>query len=171
VDGPVLGAIITASAALAVAIGGGLRRTVQAGADRRYERRREFLVDAQDAMLGLREALATYGVALHEQLNDAADPTPPGMLITGPSASSSFVLAVPAAVNLQVDAARARLAVARSRLEDDAVSEALQRWAELAQASMIDPHDTQTAAEEAAFEEVNGLIHAALQSSTGRSGS
>ncbi len=169
-DGPVLGAIITASAALAVAIGGGLRRTVQAGVDRRYERRREFLVEAQDAMLGLREALATYGVALHEQLSGETEPPQSGMLVTGPATGSSFVLAVPAAVSLQVNAARGRLAVARSRLEDDAVDAALQQWEELAQASLIDPHDTQTAAEESAFDEVNQLIHTALQSSTATSG-
>jgi hypothetical protein len=173
VDGPVLGAIITSSAALAVAIGGGLRRTVQTVVERRYERRLEFLVEAQDAMLALRDALATYGVALQEQLRDDSDtPTPPGVLVTGPAsaAASSFVLAVPSAVSLQVAAARGRLAVARSRLEDDAVSAALGRWESLAQASMIDPHDTQTAAEEAAFDDVNELIHAALQRTSGKSG-
>jgi hypothetical protein len=175
VNGPVLGAIITSAVALVVAIGGGLRRTRQAVVERRYEKRQDFLVEAQDAMLALRDALATYGVALQEQLNGGPDPTgtTSGVLMTGPAggaaAASSFVLAVPQAVSLQVAAARGRLAVARSRLDDDAVVSALQEWETLAQASMIDPHDTQTSSEESAFDVVNGLIHAALQSSTGKS--
>ena len=173
VNGPVLGAIITSGVALVVAIVGGLRRTRQAFVQRRYEKRQEFLVEAQDAMLALRDALATYGVALQDQLRGDADPAAgtPGVLVTGASAvASSFVLAVPQAVSLQVAAARGRLAVARSRLDDDAVVAALREWETLAQASMIDPHDTQTSAEESAFDAVNDLIHAALQSSTGKAG-
>ncbi len=119
-DGPVLGAIITASVALVVAVGGAARSVLQATLDRRYERRRVFLIQAQDAMLVLREELAAHGVALHEQVSggsptvagvsslgiDGPDPAATTATPTvtdqrgqpGPApASASFVMAVPAA--------------------------------------------------------------------------
>jgi hypothetical protein len=188
VDGPVLGAIITASVALVVAVGGAARSALQATLDRRYERRRMFLIQAQDAMLALREELAAYGVALHEQVSgdspavagigslgiDGPDPAAITTTVTdqraqpGPApASASFVMAVPAAASLRVATARGRLTVARSRLEDATVAQAMARWEPLAQANRIDPHDTQTAAEEAAFAEVNELIRQALGSLRG----
>ena len=176
-NGPVLGAIITASVALVVAVGGAVRASVQATLERRYERRRQFLIQAQDAMLVLREELAAYGVALHEQVAGEAPepvlaPASAGAspLATTPptsAASASFVMAVPAAANLRAVTARGRLAVARSRLEDETVDAAIGRWEPLAQANLIDPQDTQTSAEEAAFDEVNDLIRQALRSARG----
>ena len=76
-------------------------------------------------------------------------------------------MAVPAAANLRAVTARGRLAVARSRLEDETIDAAIGRWEPLAQANLIDAQDTQTAAEEAAFDEVNDLIRQALRSMRG----
>ena len=131
-NGPVLGAIITASVALAVAIGGAVRSTVQTALERRYERRRAVLMQAQDAMLVLREELAAYGVALHEQVTGDA-PALTGVPAVGidaavsgaagvepiPPASSSFVMAVPAAANLRAappgGGGRGRVSTSRTR--------------------------------------------------------
>lgn len=177
-DGPVVGAIITASVALVVAVGGAIRSTVRTAADRRYERRRSFLIDAQDAMLVVREALDAYGFALRDQLaTDAGADTRIAQRQSGasavlmpnePSVAASFVMAVPNAVSLQVKTARGRLAVARSRLEDESVAAALDRWESLAQASLIDPQDTQASAEESAFDQVNDLMQSALRSARGK---
>lgn len=177
-DGPVVGAIITASVALVVAVGGAIRSTVRTAADRRYERRRSFLIDAQDAMLVVREALDAYGFALRDQLaTDAGADTRIAQRQSGasavlmpnePSVAASFVMAVPNAVSLQVKTARGRLAAARSRLEDESVAAALDRWESLAQASLIDPQDTQASAEESAFDQVNDLMQSALRSARGK---
>lgn len=172
VDGPVVAGIITASVALTVAIGGAVRSMVSAALDRRYERRRTFLIEAQDAMLVLREALDTYGAALVDELAPAADvpatDAPPVAVMLPADApgamTSSFSMDVAGATTLRVKTARGRLAVARSRVEDDAVDEALGRWETAAQASLISPRDVQTVLEEAAFAAVNELIRAALRS-------
>ncbi len=168
-DATVLAAWITAGAALVVAIGGAVRASAQTGEQRRYERRRTFLIEAQDAMLALRDALAAYGAALHEQLRGPST-VHAGVRVRGHPSSTpaaSFVMAVPDAVGLRVESARGRLLVARSRLEDVRVDAAIGEWAVLAQASKIDPHDTQTSAEEAAFVQVNELIRSALRTNSG----
>ena len=167
-DAPVIGAIITASVALVVAVGGAVRSMVSAAVDRRYERRRAFLIQAQDAMLALREALYAYGHALQDDLQHGAeqgDDAGRGAVLVAPDAggTSSFALAVPAAVDVRVSTARGRLTVAQSRLEDDAVDTAISAWTALAGASMIDTTDSQAGAELAAFEHVNDLIRSALR--------
>jgi hypothetical protein len=174
VDAPVIGAIITASVALVVAVGGAVRSMVSAAVDRRYERRRAFLIQAQDAMLVLREALYAYGHALQDDVQhgpaarsaEQSDDAGRGAMLVSPDAATgttSFALAVPAAVDLRVSTARGRLTVAQSRLEDDAVNSAISTWTALAGASMIDTTDSQAGAELAAFEHVNDLIRSALR--------
>jgi hypothetical protein len=156
VDGSVVAAFVTSGVALVVAVGGGVRNELRSAADRRYERRRAFLTDAQDAALGLRNALREYGAALRAR-TDLAE--------TG--ASGAFVMSVPDPLDAAVSIAQGRFDVARSRLEDDAVGAALAQWRSLARVSLIDTSDAPAADEERAFATVNDLIGAALRSARG----
>jgi hypothetical protein len=156
VDAPVLAALITAGAALVVAVGNAVRAEFAAATERRYQRRRAFLIDAQDAALALRNALRVYGVELERRATGDVDGDDDG----------SFALAVTDWTDDQVARARGRLEVAQSRVEDDAVRAALHRWAELARRSMIG-REEDAAAEQAAFDEVNRRVGAALQATRG----
>jgi hypothetical protein len=152
VDGSVVAALITSGAALVVAAGNGVRGSRRAAADRRYERRRSALIDAQDAALALRAALTGYGAELRLRT------------VQAPPATGGFVMSVPERLNAAVQEAEGRLAVARSRVEDPAIVAALERWQALARISLIDPRDGEAASEERAFAAVNRLIGAALAS-------
>lgn len=184
-DGPVVGAIITASVAAAVAILGAVRGLYQSALDRRYEWRRQCLVDAQTAMLTLREALLVYGEALGPPLpaapvapavpaappaGAAADPagTPPVVLAPPgappPGAAQSYVMGVPEPVEVRVAVARGRFAVARSRLDDPVLDDAYGVWDARARESFISAQELPRSAEEEAFAEVNRLTGAALRS-------
>jgi hypothetical protein len=156
VDGSVVAALITSGAALVVAVGGSLRSDVRSAADRRYERRRGALVEAQDAALALRTALAEYGASLRARTSAAA---------AGPG---GFVMSVPETVDHDVLAAEGRLQVARSRVDDPAVVAAIDRWRALARVTLIDPRDGEASAEQEAFGELNRLVGAALRSEDGR---
>jgi hypothetical protein len=156
VDGSVVAALITSGAALVVAVGGSLRHDLRTAADRRYDRRRRSLVDAQDATLALRTALIEYGAALR---SGTAQAQPGG---------GSFVMRVPDELDREVLAAEGRFAVARSRVDDEPVVAALTRWRALARVNLIDPRDGEASAEERAFAEVNDLIGAALRSRSGQ---
>lgn len=157
-DAPVVAAVITSSVALFVAVAGGVRNDLRAATDRRYERRRAFLVDAQDAALLLRDALREYGTALQQQ--SRTDDGPPG----------SFTMSVPPTLGSVTAAAQGRLAVATSRLEDRAVAATLSAWESVARVSLIDPLDEEASAEDHAFEAVNDVIGAALNSTRGKLG-
>jgi hypothetical protein len=154
VDAPVLAAIITSSVAFAVALGSGIRAEHSATVERRYERRRGFLMEAQDAALALRNALRTYGTELDRQAGEDGDE------------DGSFALRVADWVDDQVARARGRLEVAQSRVDDPGVRAALQAWVDLARRSLIGQEED-AAAEQRAFDEVNRLIGAALRSSRG----
>ena len=150
-DAPVVASVITSAAALVVAIGSGIRSDIRVAIDRTYERRRAFLVDAQDAALGLRDALREYGSALQRQTR--ADSGTVG----------SFTMSVPHALSSATAVAQGRLTVAMSRLEDRAVSRALAAWLSVARVSLIDPSEEEASAEQSAFDMVNELIGTALQ--------
>ena len=156
-DTSVAAAVITSGAALVVAVGGGIRSELRAAADRRYDRRRTFLTDAQDAALALRDALRDYGAALRAL---AAAP--------GSEPAGAFTLAVPPRLDAEVSLAEGRFVVARSRLDDEAVSAALTRWRAVARVSLIDQSEAPAAAEQRAFDELNDLIGTALRSARGR---
>ncbi len=155
-DGSVAAALITSAAALVVAVGGGIRNEFRSASDRRYDRRRRALVDAQDSALELRTALVEYGTSLRSRTAQA------------PAGGAGFVMSVPEGVDTELLAAEGRFAVARSRLDDPAVVEALDRWRGLARVNLIDPRDGDASAEQRAFEEINRLIGAALTSPRGR---
>jgi len=156
VDGSVVAALITSGAALVVAVGGGLRNDFRSAADRRYERRRTSLIDAQDAALNLRNALTEYGAALRSRT------------VQAPFGAGAFVMSVPDELGNDALEAEGRFVVARSRVDDPPVVAALTRWHALARVSLIDPRDGEASAEERAFDEINHVIGAALRSSDGR---
>ena len=155
-DGSVAAALITSGVALVVAVGSGLRNDLRSAADRRYERRRTSLIDAQDAALDLRNALTEYGAALRTRTTQA------------PTGAGGFVMSVPDELGNDVLEAEGRFLVARSRVDDPPVVAALGRWQALARVSLIDPRDGEASAEERAFDDINRLIGAALRSSDGR---
>jgi hypothetical protein len=156
VDAPVVAAIITSSAALVVAVGNAIRAEFSASYERRYERRRMFLMEAQNAALALRNALRNYGTELERQANsDDGDE------------DGSFALRVTDWVDDQVARARGAVEVAASRIDDDAIRAALAAWVDLARRSLIGQEED-AAAEQQAFDELNRLIGAALRSSSGR---
>ncbi|WP_375487866.1 hypothetical protein [uncultured Jatrophihabitans sp.] len=155
-DAPVVAAWITSGAALVVALYGGVRADVRAGRDRDYERRKEFLIDAQDAALDLRDALAEFGAALKSEVDLAA----PG--------DGTFTMSVPTPVDTNVRAARGALDKALSRVDDAAVVAAAQTWRPKAEQSPIDDKDVEAADEQAAFDRLNELVAAALASRRGR---
>lgn len=156
VDAPVVAAVITSAVALFVAVAGGIRNDLRTATDRRYERRRAFLVEAQDAALALRDALRDYGTALQEQSR------------TGIGTGGSFTMSVPGALNSVTAVAQGRLEVAMSRLEDATVARTLASWRTVARVSLIDPLDEQASAEQDAFEAVNDAMGAALHSTRGK---
>lgn len=157
VDTSVAAAVITSGVALVVAVGGGVRSELRAAADRRYDRRRAFLTDAQDAALALRDALRDYGAALR-----AIAATPGGEPV------GAFTLSVPPRLDADVSLAEGRFVVARSRLDDGAVAESMARWRSVARVSLIDQSEAPAAAEQRAFDELNELIGAALRSTRAR---
>jgi hypothetical protein len=156
VDGSVVGAWITAGAALVVAVGGSVRGDLRLAGDRRYERRRAALTEAQDAALALRTALAEYGSSLRTTTAEAT------------AGGGGFVMAVPDRLDTEVSEAEGRLLVARSRVDDAAVVAALDTWRRLARVSLIDARDAEASSERKAFDEVNELIGAALRSGNAR---
>lgn len=148
-DGPVVASLITSSVAVLVAVGSAIRADVQRASDRRYERRRMFLIDTQEAALALRDALREYGDVLRRM---AAEPSPAG----GPH-DQRRALAV----------AGGRLEIAASRVEDAAVLTALARWEHLARETLIAVRQRDVPDEDAAFTELNRTVSSALRSSRG----
>jgi hypothetical protein len=158
-DTSVAAAVITSGVALVVAVGGGIRAELRTASDRRYDRRRAFLTDVQDAALDLRNALREYGSALRTRTRIGSGEGTGGGV---------FIMSVPEPLATEVAAAEGRFTVAASRVEDDAVIAALEHWHALARVSLIDTSESPASAEQSAFADVNDLIGAALRSARGR---
>lgn len=157
-DTSVAAAVVTSGVALVVAVGGGVRNELRSAADRRYERRRTFLIEVQDAALELRNTLREYGSELRARTG------------TGDGGGGGiFIMSVPEPLATAVSAAEGLFTVASSRVEDEAVVAALTHWYSLARVSLIDTSEAPASAEQRAFNEVNDLIGAALKSGRGRS--
>jgi hypothetical protein len=147
-DGPVVASLISSSVAVLVAVGSAIRADLQRAADRRYERRRMFLMDVQDSALALRGALRDYGDALRR----IGDPT---HRADGDRLRRALAMA------------GGRLDVAGSRLDDDAVIAALSRWEHLARETLIATPQGEAPQENAAFLELNRAVSSALRSTHG----
>lgn len=148
-DGPVVASLISSSVAVLVAVGSAIRADVQRAADHRYERRRMFLIDAQEAALALRDALREYGDTLKRLPGE-----PP--LRAGTEVQRRAVAI-----------AGGRLELAGSRVEDAAVVASLAQWERLARESLLGLDEANTPGEEAAFSEMNRVVSLALRSGRG----
>ena len=143
---PVVAAIISSSVAVLVAVGSAVRADLQRATDRRYERRRAFLVDAQDAALALRDALLEFGAAAR----------------TGTS-TDALAEARPRDADGERTARDRRLA-RRGRAR---WPQALAAWRVLASTALVDPLESSQADEERAFTDLNRAVGVALRSTRG----
>lgn len=148
-DGPVVASLISSSVAVLVAVGSAIRADLQRASDRRYERRRKFLMDAQEAALALRDALRDYGQVLKPVEGETA--------LVGGAEDRRRAVAV----------AGGRVEIAASRLDDEAVLATMSQWERLARETLIAVGQGMAPSEEAAFTELNRAVSAALRSSRG----
>lgn len=148
-DGPVVASLISSSVAVVVAVGSAVLAGAQRAADRRYERRRLFLIDAQEAALALRDALREYGDILDRA---AGEPS----LRAGTEVQRRAVAI-----------AGGRLELARSRIEDATVLSSLAEWERQARETLLGVEQGNTPDEEAAFAELNRAVSSVLRSARG----
>jgi hypothetical protein len=148
-DGPVVASLISSSVAVLVAVGSAIRSDLQRASDRRYERRRMFLIDAQEAALAFRNGLREYGEVLKRTLSE-------------PSAHLGAE-----AQRRAVAVAGGRLEIAGSRIDDATVVSALAEWEQLARETLLGVSLGNTPSEEEAFSQLNRLVGAALRSARG----
>lgn len=140
-------ALIAAVVSLLVALIGQLATSVRDSNNRRYERRRAALLDAQNAALVLRTRLREYGQLIREHPGQAA---------------AAFGDA-----EQRFDDARSGLDVALSRVEDAEVRSALVAWQAAAQVSYVSVQDIPASTEQARWETMNSAIGRALISRSG----
>jgi hypothetical protein len=177
-DAAVVGAVISAAVAVVVAIATQIGTSLRARTDRRYTARRAGLIEAQDAALELREALADYGHGIRVSLRaSTAEPTVPGSLGGGGPAGAHAT--ADTGVELSVDGspgheheARRRQATGRfqvtvSRVQDPAVVAAMRTWESAASRRFISTDEVSASTEDEWFAYVQALCHAALTSTTG----
>lgn len=148
-DGPVVASLISSSVAVFVAVGSAIRADLLRASDRRYERRRMFLIDAQEAALALRDALREYGDILDRA---AGEPS-----LRGGAEVQRRAVAI----------AGGRLELARSRIEDTDVIASLVRWEQLARETLLEVEQDGTPEEETTFKELNRSVGLALRSVRG----
>lgn len=150
----IAGAIITASVAVIMAIVTQVWTSLRSRTDRQYTARRAGIVDAQDAMLELRDALAAYGVAIRPVHQGATtDPIP----VTAPEDS----------VESRKRTATGRFLACVSRVHDSALFDAMMTWRSAAERRFISVEEVTAAVEDEWFGHVQDLSRAALMSSTG----
>ncbi|MGI8880605.1 MAG: hypothetical protein ACR2KJ_08885 [Jatrophihabitans sp.] len=159
-DAAVAAAVISSSAALLVAIVSGAIALLRAGFQRRYQRRYQALVDAQDAMVMVRTALREYGQAAAQAAQ--SDPVGPGA--RGPQ--RSFAWRVPGDRDEAQFAARTQLEARLVRVER-VVADSVGDWYSVAQEALLAPGELMAGDEDAAFHDTNQLIGAAIRSRNG----
>lgn len=140
-------AIGAAVVSLLVAIGTQVALSVRENHARRYQRRRAALTDAQDAALALRGRVRDYGVISRA---NAGKPSPELD-----------------AAERRYDDARGLFDVTLSRIDDQAVVAAAQRWRSAAEVSFISTLDISLAQEQQDWRALNLAIGSALQSKSG----
>lgn len=142
-------AIGAAVVSLLVAISTQVALSVRESHARRYQRRRAALTDAQDAALALRGRVRDYGVVSRA---NAGKPSPELE-----------------AAERRFDDARALFDITLSRIDDQAVVVAAQRWRSAAEVSFISTLEVSLAQEQQAWRALNVAIGSALQSKSGTS--
>jgi len=138
-------ALIAAAVSLVVAVAGWVVGARRDRADRDYQRRRQALLDLQDAALTLRQALRDYGELIRRY--------PGSRPVELSAAERAF------------DHARGLLDVTRSRVADPEVQRLVRRWLDAAEVTSISAQDeVPLRAEEQAWRELNQAIGQALLS-------
>jgi len=145
-------AVITAAVAVVLAVAGQVETARRDRLGRRYERRRDALLDVQDAALEVRRALREYGTALRAAVEGTHGP---------------LDLSAPRADDRAYSDARARLEVRTVRLDDDprgrAVAEALRDWSTTSQEHFLSSTEVPTATEQSAWQDLNEAVAEALR--------
>lgn len=184
----VVAAVISASVAVVVAIGTQIWTSVRARSDRRYASRRAGLIEAQDALLELRDALAAYGPSVRPSMrgdritgqeNGPADglvdssgvPAPPPAQADGDAVSAAGSAHGP---DRQLETRRrqttGRFVVAVSRVHDESIVTAMNTWQSAASRRFISVEDVSASVEDQWFDYVQKLTHLALTSPSGKTG-
>ena len=145
-------AVLTAGVAVIVAVVGMLENARRDRVGRRYERRRDALLEVQDAALEVRRTLRGYGAALREAVEGTHGP---------------LDLSAPRVDDRPYSDARAVLEVRTVRLDDDergrAVAAALQEWTTTSQEHFLSGTEVPTATEQSAWQDVNEAVSRALR--------
>jgi hypothetical protein len=140
-------AIGAAVVSLLVAIGTQVALSVRESHARRYLRRRAALTDAQDAALALRGRVRDYGVVSR---SNAGKPSPELE-----------------AAERRYDDARGLFDITLTRVDDEDVVAAAQRWRSAAEVSFISSLELSMGQEQHSWQAVNEAIGSALQSKNG----
>ncbi len=149
-DAQVAAAAITASVAAVFVVIGQFLVLWRERHGRRSNRRRQSLVEVQDAALQLRGRLRDYGRALEENVR----PQQP---------QSIFAPNVPAEVESRRDDADGLLDVCLTRVESATVRQAVDEWREAAMSRFISPEDVPAAQEAQAWRQMNDQLGRALR--------
>jgi len=145
-------AVIAAAVAVVLAVAGQVETGRRDRIGRRYERRRDALLEVQDAALEVRRTLRDYGAALREAVERTQGP---------------LDLSAPRSDDREYSDARARLEVRTVRLDDDergrAVAEALREWSTTSQEHFLSSNEVPTATEQVAWRDFNEAVAVALR--------
>ncbi len=144
-----LGAVITASAAVLGVVLAQLATAARERRHRAYARERQALLDVQDAALLVRSALRAAGRALEEAARAAAR-------------STHVVVAAPAEQEEAQAEAEGRLDVRLARVATTEVVAAVRSWQLSARYAFLGDEDVTTRDEQAAWSALNRSVAAAL---------
>ena len=146
---PVLGAVITASAAVLGVVLAQLATAARERRHRAYAREREALLDVQDAALVVRSALRAAGTALEEAARDA-------------TRSTHVVVVAPVEQEAAQAEAEGRLDVRLARVATPQVVEAVRAWQLGARYAFLGDEDVTTRDEQEAWSALNRAVATAL---------
>ena len=145
----VLGAVITASAAVVGVVLAQLATAARERRHRAYAREREALLDVQDAALVVRSALRAAGTALEEAARSAPR-------------STHVVIAAPAEQEEAQAEAEGRLDVRLARVATADVVEAVRSWQLSARYAFLGDEDVTARDEQVAWSALNRAVASAL---------
>lgn len=147
--GAVLGAVITASAAVVAVVVAQLATASRERRQRAYAREREALLDVQDAALVVRSALRAAGTAIEEAARAA---TP----------SAHVVVVAPAEQEAAQSEAEGRLDVRLARVSTRQVVDAVRAWQLSARYAFLGDEEVTTRDEQDAWAALNLAVATAL---------
>ncbi|WP_298803426.1 hypothetical protein [uncultured Pseudokineococcus sp.] len=147
--GALVGAVITASAAVLAVVVAQLATARRERRQRVYARERAALLDAQDAALVARTALRAVGTALERAAREVAP-------------SAHVVVAVPTDLEAARSEAEGRLDVRLARVATRDVVDAARAWQQRARWAFLGDEDVTARDEDDAWGALNAAVAAAL---------